>query len=147
MAVAALRPEKQIQNNGMKRYLFALAIGAALSTGCATAHKSYQTYQTSAVIVPAAQPHQYNAEFRISSCQTNLLLGLPANPSLLLTAGVEGQVKICDATEMYGIFSNGILCTALVTERGDQVEAKTKIVVRTAGKDVLDSSQTFVVAR
>ena len=124
------------------RIMIGLFIGAALSTGCATAHKSYQTYQTSAVIVPAAQPHQYNAEFRISSGQTDRQLGHPFNPRVVLKAGEEGKIAACDAAE-----ENGVFITAVVTERGDQAEARTKIVVRTAGKDALDSSQTFVVAR
>ena len=120
----------------MRRVAIAIALAAIMGTGCATTERSYQT---SATVTPAGQPHQYTVEFRITEVGREKVLNAPR---VTVNAGQEGQIRVCDEKE-----DNGVFCTALVTETESGLEALTTVTVKADGKETLSSSQTTIIKK
>ena len=107
-------------------------LAAVVLTGCST--PSAKTYQSSVNVRPAGFDH-YIAEFKIMEGERRL-----AVPTILVTAANEGMVCIGGEKE-----NNGVVCTVLVTENDNGVEATTTVTIKDEGKNVYLSRRNHKV--
>lgn len=130
----------------MKIRIVALALGVLICAGCATTQRSYKTDMR---ITPGGIPHEYIVEYKITKIFKNLSgvskeegENILSSPKLTVTAGREGQVKVCDSAEQ-----NGVICTALVKENAEGIEAVGSIIVKEKGQEILSSSQNIIIKK
>ena len=110
----------------------AALLAAVVLTGCSA--PSAKIYQSSVNVRPAGA-NQYIAEFKIMEGERRLAL-----PRILVTAANEGMVSIGGEKE-----KNGVVCTVLVTENDNGVEATTTVTIKDEGKNVYLSRQNHKV--
>ena len=110
----------------------AALLAVVVLTGCSA--PSAKIYQSSVNVRPAGA-NQYIAEFKIMEGERRLAL-----PRILVNAANEGMVRIGGEKE-----KNGVVCTVLVTENDNGVEATTTVTIKDEGKNVYLSRQNLKV--
>jgi hypothetical protein len=123
----------------MNRAMLVLLVAAAACAGCAA---PVRAYRTEVKVSPVGTAHQYMVEVRIVAIRPDGTEGVLTAPKMLVTAGHEAEMKVCDAAERDGVF-----CKALVKEAAASVEAVTTVTVKAEGRQVLSNSQTISVAK
>jgi hypothetical protein len=94
----------------MKRRMTAVA-GLVLGA-CVTAPAGHRTEVT---VTPGTEAHHYVVQFRIMDAARDGKTVVLSAPGLVVKAGEAGKVTVGDEKEQ-----NGVLCTALVKEKGTE---------------------------
>jgi hypothetical protein len=126
----------------MQKAIVGLALLGVMCAGCATTQPSYTTDIT---VRRSDTPQQYVVEFKVSKTQLQGTKGatdLLSAPKMTVKAGQEGEIKVCDDNE-----NNGVFCKALIKEDAAGVNAATRIVVKVAGMETLNSAQNMTLAK
>jgi hypothetical protein len=130
----------------MKTTISALALGVLICTGCATTQRSYKTDLR---IIPGNVFHTYVVEYKITETSKSLSgtieqenANILSVPALTVFAGREGQMKVCDPAEQ-----NGVICTALVKENDEGIEAVTSVLVKEKGRTILNSLDNISIKK
>jgi len=126
----------------MKKGIAGLALLGIMCAGCATTQPSYTTDVT---VRRADTPQEYVVEFKVSKTQLQETKGeteLLSAPKMTVKVGQEAEMKVCDEKE-----ENGVFCKALVKEDGAGVNAATRVVVKVAGREALNSAQSMILGK
>ena len=119
-----------------------LAIGILMAWVCVGCGAPRPAYRTDVKIAPAATPHQYTVEFRLSETRRDGNPNLVIAPKLTVIAGQEAHVLVGDDGQR-----NAVSCTALVREGAQSLDATTDVDVRRHGKTVWHNTQSVTLAQ
>jgi hypothetical protein len=119
----------------MKYGTLAIVLAGVMVAGCVPTQKSYQTTTT---VSPAGQ-QQYTVGWTIQSTGDDGK-DILTTPTVTVSAGTEGEIKVCDENE-----ENGVFCTALVNKTATGLEAVTTVTVKENRKTVLNTLQKTAV--
>jgi hypothetical protein len=129
----------------MKSGWIAAALAGLLLAGCSSVQTASpvpgQAYRTEVAISPAEEAHQYVVEFKISHVSEKgpVILSMPR---LKVKAGEEGTVKVGDSMDRDTLY-----CTALITENTGSIQAATRVIVKSQGKETSHTTHTITVKK
>ena len=130
----------------MRIGIIAVLCAGVLLVGCVSVQTAdtaapAQGYRTEVAIAPAEEPHQYVVEFKISRVSEKGPVIL-IMPKLKVKAGEEGTVKVGDSGD-----NESIYCTAIVTENPGTIEAATRVIVKSQGRETSNTAHTITLKK
>ncbi len=90
---------------------------------------------------PAEEPHQNIVELKISHVGEKGPVVL-SMPKLKVKAGEEGTVKVGDSMDRDTLY-----CPALITENIGSIQAATRAIVKSQGKETSNTAHTITVKK
>jgi hypothetical protein len=128
----------------MKTGMIAIVLIGIGCVGCSSSQSAFSAgmqnaYTTEIQIKPAEEPHQYIVEFKISHVSDKGPTIL-SSPKIKVKAGEEGVMKVGDNMDWDSIY-----CTVLITENAGSVDAATRVIVKSQGKETSNTAHTITV--
>jgi hypothetical protein len=120
----------------MKKALIATVVGIILSI-CVSAQAGYRI---DVKVTPTTEPQLFDVAFKVTEVREDGKTEILYAPMMRVPVGQEGSVKVMDSEN-----KSGILCTALVKETDNALEAATTVTIKDNGMEQVSISQNVTI--